>query len=91
MRYEESEIVELKREINEDLKNEIVAFLNSYLGGTIYVGVDDNGYIMDLKKNELDKMESTIINWIRDEAIYPNCSEYVKIGVNEDDVLAISI
>ena len=91
MRYEESEIVELKREINEDLKNEIVAFLNSYLGGTIYVGVDDNGYIMDLKKNELDKMESTIINWIRDEAIYPNCSEYVKIGVNEDDVLAINI
>ena len=91
MRYEESEIVELKREINEDLKNEIVAFLNSYLGGTIYVGVDDNGYIMDLKKNELDKMESTIINWIRDEAIYPNCSEYVKIEVNEDAVLAISI
>ena len=78
MRYEESEIVELKREINEDLKNEIVAFLNSYLGGTIYVGVDDNGYIMDLKKNELDKMESTIINWIRDEAIYPNCTNMLR-------------
>ena len=78
MRYEESEIVELKREISEDLKNEIVAFLNSYLGGTIYVGVDDNGYIMDLKKNELDKMESTIINWSRDEAIYPNCTNMLR-------------
>ena len=78
MRYEESEIVELKREINEDLKNEIVAFLNSYFGGTIYVGVDDNGYIMDLKKNELDKMESTIINWSRDEAIYPNCTNMLR-------------
>ena len=42
MIYQESPTVELKREVTDDLILEIIAFLNSYLGGTIYVGVDDN-------------------------------------------------
>lgn len=36
-------------------------------------------------------MESKIINWIRDEAIYPNCSDSVKITYNDDNVLTINI
>ena len=42
MRYEESDKVELKREIVKDLDKEIIAFLNAH-GGTIYIGVDDYG------------------------------------------------
>ncbi len=91
MVYIESEIIELKSIINDDLKTEIIAFLNSYLGGTIFVGIHDDGSISELSPVEKDINESKIINWIRDEAIYPNCSEFINIKYNEDGVLAISI
>lgn len=91
MKYVESEIVELKSILTEELKTEIVSFLNSYLGGTIYVGVDDEGNVFDITQEQKDLNESKIINWIRDEAIYPNCSEFVRLGYNEDNVLSITI
>ena len=91
MKYIENEIVELKSTLTEDTKNEIVAFLNSYLGGTIYIGVDNLGNIVKFTQKEKDVIESKIINWIRDEAIYPNCSEFISIHYNKDDVLTISI
>lgn len=91
MEYKESEIVELKRELDDDMKSEIIAFLNSYLGGTIFVGVEDDGNLSNLTEEQLDENESRVINWIRDEAIYPNCSEYVKINHTKDGILAIEI
>ena len=91
MKYVETEIVELKSILTEELKTEIVAFLNSYLGGTIYIGVDDDGNVLDITQEQKDLNESKIINWIRDEAIYPNCTEFVKLGYNKDNVLAITI
>lgn len=91
MEYKESEIVELKRELDDDMKSEIIAFLNSYLGGTIFVGVEDDGSLSNLTEEQLDENESRVINWIRDEAIYPNCSEYVKIKPTKDGVLAIEV
>lgn len=91
MEYKESEIVELKRELDDDMKSEIIAFLNSYLGDTIFVGVEDDGSLSNLTEEQLDENESRVINWIRDEAIYPNCSEYVKINHSKDVILAIEI
>lgn len=91
MKYKESATIELKRVLEDDMKTEIVAFLNSYLGGCIYVGVDDDGQIFKTTEEEKDLMESKVINWIRDEAIFPNCSEYVGISFNEDGVLEVHI
>ena len=91
MKYTESNTVELKSSIEDDLKEEIIAFLNSHLGGTIFVGVDDNGNILKTDEKEKDINESRVINWVRDEAIYPNCSEYVRAHYNEDGVLQIDI
>ena len=91
MRYIESEIIELKSTLTEDTKNEIIAFLNSYLGGTIYIGVNNKGEVLKYDQKQNDLFESKIINWIRDEAIYPNCSEYISIKTNKDGVLTISI
>ncbi|MCD7950950.1 MAG: putative DNA binding domain-containing protein [Erysipelotrichaceae bacterium] len=91
MKYEESNLVELKRLLDDDMKSEIISFLNSYIGGTIYVGVDDDGSIYPLSISQRDENESKIINWIRDEAIYPNCSDYIKFHYNEDGVLEINI
>ena len=89
--YEESELVELKSILNEDVKTEIIAFLNSYLGGKIYIGVTNEGELLKTNQKERDINESKIINWIRDEAIYPNCSKFVKTFYNEDNVLVIEI
>ena len=47
-KYIEDERTELKRELIDEVKSEIIAFLNSY-GGTIYVGVDDDGSIVGIK------------------------------------------
>ena len=91
MEYKESEVVELKRELDDKMKTEIIAFLNGYLGGTIFVGVEDDGSLSNLTQKQIDENESKVINWIRDEAIYPNCSEYVSLSTNEDGVLAIEI
>lgn len=89
--YEESELVELKNILNDEVKTEIIAFLNSYLGGKIYIGINSDGNIINLSLKERDINESKIINWIRDEAIYPNCSEFVKTFYNEDNILVIEI
>lgn len=45
----ESESVELKEIHTSDLRKEIVAFANAN-GGTIYIGVGDNGEIIGNKK-----------------------------------------
>ena len=43
MTFQESETIELKEIVVEDIKKEIIAFANS-AGGTLYVGVaDDRG------------------------------------------------
>ena len=82
MKYSESEITELKEIFTDDVIKEIIAFLNSYLGGTIFIGASNNGEIKEILEEEKDILESKIINWIRDEAIYPNCSEYVHLKFN---------
>ena len=87
MKYKESKTVELKRELNDDVKLEIIALLNSYLGGTIFVGVDNQGKSTNVTENEKDLYESKVVNLIRDEAIYPNCSEFITAFYNEDGVL----
>lgn len=42
MKYEESPTVELKATLLEEVKHEILAFLNAH-GGTVYVGANDDG------------------------------------------------
>ena len=44
----ESESVELKEVYTPEVKKEVVAFANTN-GGTIYIGVQDNGVIIGLK------------------------------------------
>ena len=91
MKYKESDKVELKSIITDDLKKEIVAFLNTP-GGTIYVGVNDNGLlnpVFDLKEQDINLTK--IAHWINDKAIYPNCKDYVTFKYNEDGIMVISI
>lgn len=89
MKYEESDKVELKREMVKDLDKEIVAFLNDH-GGTIYIGVDDYGNIVgvpqDLKDEYDEKISAILTNNIK-----PNCRSKVEFRYNDDDVLVINV
>ena len=48
MRFQETETVELKAIVREEIKKEIIAFANCE-GGTIYVGVADDGEVLGVE------------------------------------------
>lgn len=89
MKYEESDRVELKREMIKDLDKEIIAFLNTH-GGTIYIGVDDNGNVIGIPqklKDDYDEKISAILT----NNIKPNSRNNVTFSYDEDNVLVINI
>ena len=67
MKYEESNLIELKRSLTDDMKTEVIAFLNSYLGGTIYVGVNDDGslYNYTQEEKEADPKKESIGGYLK--------------------------
>lgn len=75
MEYVESYTVELKRELNQDFKKEIIAFSNSD-GGEIFVGIDKDGTPVGVSDTE-STMEA-IGNMIRD-GIRPDLTAYTSI------------
>lgn len=75
MRIYESETIELKEIYTPDLKKEVVAFANTD-GGTIYIGVQDNGKIIGL--DNADFVMQQIPNAIRD-SIRPDISMFTNI------------
>lgn len=56
MIFQESETLELKEIIDENIKKAIIAFAN-YKGGTIYAGVKDDGKIVFIKETDGDNFE----------------------------------
>lgn len=89
-KYFEDEHTELKRELIDEVKSEIIAFLNSD-GGTIYVGVEDNGDIIGIKDDSSkDDIDLKLGNWIQ-EAFFPKPSGLIQYYFNNDDVLVIKI
>lgn len=89
MKYEESDKVELKREMVKDLDKEIIAFLNGH-GGTIYIGVDDNGKVIGIPQNLKDEYDEKISALITNN-IKPNCRGRVSFFYNDENVLTINI
>lgn len=75
MRMYESETIELKEIYTPDLKKEVVAFANTN-GGTIYIGVQDNGEITGL--DNADFVMQQISNALRD-SIRPDVSMFTNI------------
>ena len=63
MIFQETETIELKRIVVDDLKKEIIAFANCH-GGKIYIGVNDDGTVCGL--DNLDESALQISNMIRD-------------------------
>lgn len=89
VKYEESDRVELKREMIKDLDKEIIAFLNTH-GGTIYIGVDDNGNVIGIPQKLKDYYDEKI-SAILTNNIKPNSRNDVTFSYDEDNVLVINI
>lgn len=90
MHFEETEIIELKGIVTDDIKKEIVAFANAS-GGTIYVGVENDGSVTGV--NSADKTIQQISNMVRD-AIKPDVTMFVHydiIKTNDKTVVKIDI
>jgi len=81
MKLLESETVELKEIYTSDFKKEIIAFANSN-GGTIYVGVQDNGEIIGV--DNADFIMQQISNSLRD-SIRPDISMFTHIELLQED------
>ena len=63
----EDSTIELKRELHhrESLAEEIAAFANAN-GGVILIGVDDDGEIIGMDRQDLDRTERTVVEICRD-------------------------
>ena len=83
--YIESETLELKQELNKNIKKEIVALANSK-GGTIYIGITDDGEILGLNniKNDVESLSGMIR-----EGIIGNLTTYTDIEIKEINQKAI--
>ncbi len=81
IKYEESATVELKSEVNADFKKEVVALANTD-GGTIYIGIDDNGQAVGVSNP--DEVMAQIGNIIRD-GIKPDLTAYTSIEAMDED------
>ena len=87
MVFRESETVELKSIVVEDIKKEIIAFANS-AGGTLYVGVaDDGSIIMDgILQTEIRKYRKSTGIYLDGTGL--KCSDHNTIRTgNRSDLL----
>ena len=90
MMLKESEAVEFKSIVVDEIKKSVIAFANSG-GGTLYVGIEDAGNIIGLSKVDTDIL--TINNMLRD-GIKPDVTLFVRCNIakmNEKDIIRIDI
>lgn len=81
MPYQESETVELKSVVVDDIKKEIIAFANSD-GGTLYIGVRDDGEVIGL--DDSDGAALQVSNMVRD-SIKPDVTMFLHYKTIEED------
>lgn len=90
MLFRESETVELKEVVVDNIKKEIIAFANCD-GGKLYIGVRDDGTVIGL--DNADSVSLQISNMVRD-AIKPDITmflHYETIVENGKNIVAVDI
>lgn len=83
----ETENIEFKSQVTDELYKEVIAFANTD-GGTIYVGIDNEGNVIEL--DNIDEMYTRITNGIRD-AIQPDVTMFVKYALQENHTIHIRV
>ena len=90
MTFQESETVELKTSVKDDIKKEIISFANCE-GGKLYIGVADNGEVVGLP--DPDGTALQISNMVRD-AIKPDLTMFLHYETLQHDgkhIIAVDI
>lgn len=90
MVFQESETVELKSIVVEDIKKEIVAFANCS-GGKLYIGVQNDGTVTGLA--DADPAALLVSNMVRD-AIKPNLTiflHYETLEIESRKIVAVGV
>lgn len=83
----ETENIEFKVKLTDEIYKEVIAFANTD-GGTIYVGIDNDGNVVGLADADSDYIRIT--NGIRD-AITPDVTMFVRFTLQEDKVIRIAV
>lgn len=86
----ESETVELKSAVVPDICKVIVAFANTK-GGTLYIGVDDNGKISGI--DNADRVTLQINNMVRD-SVKPDITMFVRYETqiaNKKQIIKVTV
>ena len=86
MQYE-SERIEYKSQMVDDIYKEVIAFANTN-GGVIYIGIDDNGNVTGI--NNVDDTYTRLTNGIRD-AIAPDVTMFVRYILENNKVIRIEV
>ncbi len=86
MQYE-SERIEYKSQMIDDIYKEVIAFANTD-GGIIYIGIDDKGNLVGI--DNVDETYTRLTNGIRD-AIAPDVTMFVRYVLQENKVIQIEV
>lgn len=90
MEFRENENIELKRMYIDDIRKEVIAMANGS-GGTIYVGIDDDGSIVGVEN--CDDIIQRISNTVRD-SIKPDITLFLHYDiqpVGDKQIVAVSV
>ena len=86
MQYE-SEGIEYKSQMTDDIYKQVIAFANTE-GGIIYIGIDDKGNLTGI--DDVDETYTRLTNGIRD-AIAPDITMFVRYVFQENKVIRIEV
>ncbi len=86
MQYE-SERIEYKSQMVDDIYKEVIAFANTD-GGVIYLGIDDKGNLVGI--DDVDETYTRLTNGIRD-AIAPDVTMFVRYVLQDNKVIRIEV
>ena len=78
----ETNRIEFKAKLTDDLEKEVVAFLNYREGGALYIGLDDNG--QPVKLENIDALQLKIKDKLKNN-IAPSCLGLFDVVVEEID------
>lgn len=83
----ETENIEFKARFTDEIYKEVIAFANTD-GGTIYVGIDNEGNAIGL--TDIDNEYTRITNGIRD-AIMPDVTMFVHSTLQDNKIVRITV
>lgn len=90
MRFQESEVIELKSIVVSDICKEVIAFANTK-GGTLYIGVSDDGTPIGVEN--ADQVILQLNNKVRD-SIKPDVTMFVRYEtqmIDDKQIIAVTV